>query len=203
MTTLDHAVKQAGFCVYRIVEEGRSGYSFCGEPATHLSCTPEKDSPTCAEHKCKCAVPIGSSPTIPSTPSGVSSVIKDLLGPTMPPPRLSLSSPPAAETIDHVMLRMLRDTAVELGEAREGRRLAEKAVEELQRRTSEIFARAAEERNRLHQSIQNLTASGHGLVNVIDDIKIPWNSDPLDLEEWNKATKRWNDAVEKTLKEKQ
>src|SRR6478752_888668 len=36
----------------------------CGEPATYRSCIPYMNTPTCAQHKCRCAKPIASDPPV-------------------------------------------------------------------------------------------------------------------------------------------
>jgi hypothetical protein len=54
-------------CVHRpFVYEDANGVEHygpeCGNPATHVSCQPHVGALTCAEHKCRCAYDIGSTP---------------------------------------------------------------------------------------------------------------------------------------------
>jgi hypothetical protein len=48
------------FCGYYVTDENdvRIGPA-CGKPATSYSCMPLRDTPTCDEHKCRCARPLG------------------------------------------------------------------------------------------------------------------------------------------------
>jgi len=49
----------------------------CGKPATHISCMPYRDTPTCEEHTCRCAKPIVKKPYEP--PKVTEVTLKELL----------------------------------------------------------------------------------------------------------------------------
>jgi hypothetical protein len=50
------AATSAETCEYHPDDDGFENMGpACGKPATHVSCTPYVRTPTCAEHKCRCA----------------------------------------------------------------------------------------------------------------------------------------------------